>query len=298
MSTEKIVLVASVYDQADILSDYIEWHLQLGIDLIVVQDCGSTDGSQDVLNRLAATGQVKWLVLPERNMLKYASDVVLATMARDEYAAEWIIQCDADEFLSPQGDDLRTILDNAKNNDFTALSVPVLSMTGLPLQPRRSALQTLTLRVDRPVQEGQQAVLGELPVPYIFMWHPPKTIIRAAAFVEYGPGTHLAKTAWGQSGRLPHLQFLHYPIRGFDKLQTKVRNTAAWLRDNPHLQSWAEWGWHWRRWIRLNQEGRLREDYESQFVSPARAEELIRDGICSIDETVSNWIGTREEPLC
>jgi hypothetical protein len=40
----------------------------------------------------------------------------------------------------------------------------------------------------------------------------------------------------------------------------------------------------------LNQEGRLREDYENQFLSPARAEELIRDGVCSIEATISNWI--------
>jgi hypothetical protein len=77
-------------------------------------------------------------------------------------------------------------------------------------------------------------------------------------------------------------------MRGYDKFETKVRNTANWFEDNKHLEPW--WGWHWRRWIRLNQESRLREDYESQFVSPARAEELIRDGICTRDETVSNWM--------
>ncbi len=88
-------------------------------------------------------------------MLKYASDVVLATMARDQYDAEWIIQCDADEFLYSQGDDLRTILGNAKTGDFTMLSVPVRNMTGPPLQPGESAPQKLTLRIDRPFQENQ-----------------------------------------------------------------------------------------------------------------------------------------------
>src|SRR5260370_19820876 len=36
----------------------------------------------------------------------------------------------------PQGDDLRTILENAKKDDFTVLSVPCFNMTGPPQQPR------------------------------------------------------------------------------------------------------------------------------------------------------------------
>jgi len=138
---------------------------------------------------------------------------------------------------------------------------------------------------------AEQQLSGDLPIPFIFIRHPSKTIVRAAAFVEYGAGTHTAKSAWGRSGTVRWLHFLHFPIRGFDKLEKKVSNTAAWLADNPHLQPW--WGWHWRRWIRLNQEGRLRADYESQFVSPARAEELIRDGTCSVDETVARFLEAR-----
>src|ERR1700694_2187860 len=291
MPADKIILVASAYDQADILRDHIEWHLHLGVDLVLVQDCGSTDGSQSVLDDLSGDERVRWFTLPERNMEKYASDVVLATMARDRYDAEWIIQCDPDEFLCAEGADLRTTLRDAKKSDVTVLNVPCFNMTGPLPEPGQRAAETLTLRIDRPVQETQaERLSGQLPVPYILIRHPPKTIVRAGAFVEYGPGTHDAKSAWGERGELAGLHFQHYPIRGFDKLEKKVRNTAAWLADNPQLQSSPEWGWHWRRWIRLNDEGRLREDYEGQFVSRARAEELVRDGICTIDETVSKWL--------
>ena len=67
-----------------------------------------------------------------------------------------------------------------------------------------------------------------------------------------------------------------------------MRNAARWFEDNKHLEPW--WGWHWRRWIRLEQAGRLREDYDDQFVSPSRAQQLVRQGTCSIDETVASWI--------
>lgn len=294
MPADKIVLVASAYDQADILGDYIEWHLHLGVDFVLVQDCGSTDGSQDVLERFSGNKRVQWFKLPERNMLKYASDVVLAAMARDRYDADWIIQCDPDEFLCLERGNLGTRLREAMKAGFTALSVPCFNMTGPPLKPGQSALRTSTLRIERPVLVShEQQLSGDLPVPYTFIQHPPKTIVLATAFAEYGPGTHAVTSAWGQSGELAGSRFLHYSIRGFDKLEKKVSNSAAWLKDNPHLQSWPEWGWHWRRWIRLNQAGRLKEDYENQFVSDARAEELIRDGTCMVDMTISNWIEHR-----
>jgi hypothetical protein len=97
--------------------------------------------------------------------------------------------------------------------------------------------------------------------------------------------------SWGKSGDIGRLRFLHYPIRGYDTFEVKVRNTAAWIADNPHLEPW--WGWHWRRWIRLMEAGRLRQEYESQFASPQRADELVRDGTCAIDETVSSWVRRR-----
>jgi hypothetical protein len=295
MSQEKIVLLTNPCDQGDILKEFIEWYLDLGVDLIVAQDVSSSDNTHEILNSFSNRGRLQWFALPERRMTQYMASDALAKMAIEQHGADWIIMCDVDEFLCPQGDDLRTIIQAAKNDDFTVLNVPCFNMTGPVLLPGESALENLTLRIDRPLQPTVEHMLsGDLPVPYIFIRHPPKTIVRAAAFAEYAPGAHAATSTWGQIGEFSQLRFLHYNIRGFDKLQKKVQNTAAWLADNPHLEPW--WGWHWRRWIRWDQEGRLREDYENQFVSPARAEELIRDQICIVDETISSWLKQRRMP--
>jgi hypothetical protein len=256
---------------------------------VIVQDLGSTDGSRALLDRLARDPRVMWFTAPDRCMRTYRPGVALAELARDQHRADWIILSDADQFLCCDGGDLRTILADAAQRQVSSLNVPCFNMTGpMPDDPVR-AVETLTLRIDRPVREtGAEQVSGELSVPYVFIRHPPHTIVRAAAFVTYGPGGHCAEVSVGTVEDTDRLRSLHYCIRGYDKLEVKVRNTAHFFRLNQQLEPW--WGWHWRRWIRLLQAGRLRADYESQFVLPAHAEQLVRDGICSIDDTIARWI--------
>ena len=291
MPPTKIVVAVNVLDNADILRDYIEWYLSLDVDLILAHDFCSSDGSQDILEWFARKHLVEWSLHPEKSVRNYDPSAQLVRTARDQYNADWVIQCDTDEFLCIEGDSLRTVLDRANNDDLTVIASRCYNMTGPLLEPGESAPKVLTLRIDRGVQETlEHRLSGDLPFPIVFIQTPSKTIVRAAAFTGFGAGSHSATSAGGERGELPQLRFLHYPMRGFDAFQTKVRNAAAWFLENPQLESSPEWGWHWRRWIRLNQEGRLREDYERQFVSPARADELIRDGTCTVDETVANWI--------
>ena len=290
---EKIVLFTAPFDQGDILEDFLEWHLDLGVDLILAVDHGSTDGSRELLDRYSKTHPVVWFPLPERDLTKYSPADELAALARDRYHADWIIHCDVDEFLCTRGDDLRTILADAKEKDLTLLTVPRHGVTGAPLQAGRRATQTLNLRIDRPVEPTyDEKISGNLPVPFLFVQIGGHLIVRATALKEYGSGAEIATTAWGKSGTSDRLYILHYAIRGFESFRTKVQNTAACLDDNKHLA--PSWGWHWRRWILLQEEGRLREDYDRQFVSPLRAQELVREGVCVVDDTVASWIAKKE----
>jgi hypothetical protein len=288
MANHKILLLTHPYDQGDILEDYLEWHLGLGIDFIVAGDLGSSDNSNEILNSFSKRGQLEWFSLTEKSILNCTPGERLLKKALEGHSPDWILMSDVDEFLCPVSDNLKAILDRAAENDITAINVPCFNMTGSNSQPGRPATETRTLRIDQPVIETyEQQVSGDIPAPYIFIRHPPRTLIRTAALAEYGQGNHYATMAWGKTVQLPDLRILHYPIRGYDKFQAKIANTEAFFAGNDHLESW--WGWHWRRWIRLQREGRLREDFENQFVSPERAEELIREGVCTRDETVASW---------
>lgn len=294
MRTNKIIVAVHVLDNADVLRDYLEWYRHLGVDLVVANDFGSRDGSQDILEDFAKQGFVRWSYQSNKNAKDSNPSDRLTEVAREKYGAKWVILCDTDEFLTVRGTDLRRALERAQREDVSVVNIDCLNMTGVPLGPGQGALGHLTLRIDRTVREtGEQQISGMLTVPYIFLKHPAKTIVRAREFVSYAAGAHAAEAAAGRSADCPELKFLHYPIRSYEALKTKVAHTIAWFAANPHLEATPWWGWHWRRWIRLNEAGLLQRDYADQFVTPARAEELVRDGTCSIDDTVANWIKAR-----
>src|SRR5260370_40849927 len=113
MTNDKIVLLVTPSEQGDILKDWIEWHLDLGVDLILAEDVGSSDNTHAILDSFSKTGRVQWFILPDKNRQKYRPEQKLARMAIDQYEADWIIMCDVDEFLCPQGQDLGTILQTA-----------------------------------------------------------------------------------------------------------------------------------------------------------------------------------------
>jgi hypothetical protein len=289
----KIVIITVPVDQADILRDFLDWHLALGVDLIVAIDGGSTDASTDILDEYAKTGRVVWQPLPDRDLNKFALADELMRLARDRYGADWIILCDVDEFICTTGDDFRAVLAESEASGVAQLKLPRRTMTGPPLRPGQRATQALTLRIDRTVEATRDQYLsGDLPVPFVFIEVGPHLVVRASAIDAYGPGAHVATMMWGRSETNEKLYILHYAIRAFESLQKKVENTKAWLAVNQQLP--PLWGWHWRRWIRLNDAGRLREDYDAQFVSAERAQQLIREGTCVVDQSVADWIEEKE----
>jgi hypothetical protein len=292
MSSSRIVLITMPYDQVDIVEDFLDWHLDLDIDLILALDGGSADGTRDVLERYARTKRVVWLTLPERDMTKYSIADELAAMARDRYEADWIIYCDVDEFVCTHGKSLRTVLAESDRDGITLLNLPRRTMTGPLIPPGRRATEALTLRIDRTVvPSAEQMMSWDFPVPFAFLEVGGHVAIRAAAIGSFAFGMHSAVVTWGTSAT-SDLYILHYAIRGYEELRQKVRNTEKWLEDNPHLP--PGWGWHWRRWIQLEKAGRLREDYERQFVSAERASELVADGTCAVDTTIAAWLADRK----
>lgn len=288
----KVVLAVGVYDTADILADYLDWYLHIDIDFIVALDYGSTDGSIDILKRYERAGVLHWRPNPSHNYSRHNPFDAVATIAREEFGADWIIVCDTDEFLVTDGRSLSEVISQAIREDLAVVSVPCFNMTGPLVTGGASAPRQLTLRIDRPiVPAADQYLSDELPAPYIFLQHQPKTIARAKTLVGYNAGSHSARSTSGECGSMRGMRFLHYQMRNSGTFERKIRNAARWLRENSELGPC--FGWHWHRWVRLYEAGELGAEHARQFVTAERAQKLVEEGVCSYDETVASWLRSR-----
>jgi hypothetical protein len=76
----------------------VEHHAAQGADLIIATDNGSFDGTTEVLKAHADLGIVELHHDPVHRKQQHVLVTNMARRARSEYAADWVINADADEF--------------------------------------------------------------------------------------------------------------------------------------------------------------------------------------------------------
>ena len=97
----RIVQTMLVRDEIDIIDAQISYHLNAGVDFVIVTDHDSRDGTSDVLESYARDGHL--LRIPRSGkMHESAWRSHMARLAATEYGAEWVINTDADEFWMPR----------------------------------------------------------------------------------------------------------------------------------------------------------------------------------------------------
>lgn len=96
-------------DEEDIIGENIAFHLEQGVDHVIVTDNLSVDGTPDIVNEYVKQG-VATYVAEKGDDFRHAAWVTrMARMMAARYGAPWIINADADEFwLPPEGRTLKT----------------------------------------------------------------------------------------------------------------------------------------------------------------------------------------------
>jgi len=99
-----------VRDEVDILESQIAFHLNAGVDFVVVTDHGSVDGTAEVLERFASLGVLHVIRESGREYRQAEWVTRMARQAASEFGADWVINADADEFWWPRGRNLKEVL--------------------------------------------------------------------------------------------------------------------------------------------------------------------------------------------
>jgi hypothetical protein len=178
-----------VRDSADVIEDNLRYHRAQGVDLFVVGDNGSSDGSLEILEQYERGGLIALERMPGPvREVQGEGRTKLARLAW-ELGADWVFHNDPDEFWWPVGGDLKHAL------------AEVPERFGLVLAPR-------TEFVGRP---GEGHFAERLTIREARFRRPPKTAHRAhpQVVISQPHPTHI----WVDYGVPPRQGLVGRPVR-------------------------------------------------------------------------------------
>lgn len=272
-----------VVDEVELIDRHLR-HLQtIGVDRIVVTDTGSTDGTQDILKDYADRGDIVLLRAgsSDDEAFTFANRMLQYTL--EALRPDWVLFGDADEFHIPRTGRIHDVLAAATTEllQVERYNVPV-STTG-PLWPADlgpSGHRDLELIV-RQVPQFHEHLPANPQTPWILGRIVPKVVARATALgTGISTGAHAAQSLHGQpptSATPTDLLIAHLPITSRARFMRKldnIRSLAARLGDRYGPGT----AWHWRRWLKLADEGRADEEYERLVFDSARLAALRASG--------------------
>jgi glycosyltransferase involved in cell wall biosynthesis len=228
-------------------------HLAQGVSRFLILDHESTDGTFEILRRMAERHPIT--VRRHRGSFEQAELVSkLADEARRN-GADWVLPIDADEFWYAPNASLTSVLAGTS----TSITVPVVNF----VQERRSyqdhgadGLLTMVysaVRDDGPESRRQAEVWGNA-IAYVEYPYPPKLIHRAAPDLRISWGNH----ARGDGSDPPVSQdviCLHAPLRSREALFAKADRS----RPTKKVEGYLGVAWHLSRWRRMDDHSLAKE---------------------------------------
>jgi glycosyltransferase involved in cell wall biosynthesis len=296
-----IILCFGVVDEADIIEDFIEYHLHLGIDGLVATDVGSTDGTLDILALYERRGCLQLIRYhdPTRTGLDHDIAAGMLRVAREYYQADWCLFCDADEFWVFPGD---------VGAYLASVPDPVVTFPRYNMVPVRESETGLAhfskfdLVVRRPLnfvydltrwdQPDGLALLRDGYPPEILRAVGPKVVARADAIRSVGHGFHEVVP---RHGALPHYReqagyVAHFPVRSLAQWRRKMALITKLIDRNPP-EKLGGLAWHWVRYATLAKHDLIDEEFHRQVLSQQDIAAWRREGVLLRDATLARRLG-------
>lgn len=221
----RLVLTLLCRNEADIIASTIDYHFSRGVDLIIATDNGSCDGTTEILARYAERGNLILLHEPSHTHDQAIWVTRMARMAALDFAANWVINGDADEFWWPTAASLKHALSMFPDDVF---AVSVQRFNFLP--PGLASQGGFPFYRQQTIRERQS--LNALGKPL-----PAKVIHRADPEISVGDGNHRVFRQGAQVAAVPvsALEILHFPVRSLAQLERKIREGAEAIARNTRV---------------------------------------------------------------
>jgi hypothetical protein len=246
----KLVMTLLVRNEEDILDWNLHYHFEQGVAFVIATDNNSTDATPDILRHYEREGRLRFI---RERADDYSQGVWVTRMARMaalEYGADWVINNDADEFWWPRQGDLCSTLAPVPAGT-VALHCERLNF--VPVKASVDGPQTFWERMIWRQAQATNALGGKLPG---------KVCHRGDPQIRVAQGNHVVDGLEGLVQGTDCIEILHYPMRSFAQLETKIRLGGAAYERNKNLHPSV--GGTWRHLYALHGKGGLRSWYDTQ----------------------------------
>jgi hypothetical protein len=263
-----LVMTLLARDEADVIESWLSYHLSAGADFVVATDNRSQDGTTEILERYARDGHVH-LIREDGEDLRQDEWVArMARLAATDFAADWVINSDADEFWWPRGASLAHVLDAIPPRYGT---VGAFLRTFAPRPDSDASFaERLTVRFSALAPINDPASLFKPIRKVIHRAHPEIRLSRGNHAVIDSPFAPLR-------GWFP-VEVLHFPLRSVAQCEHKARlQGSAW----QHIDR-TPTAYHAQMFEALAN-GTIGEYYDAQVVSDAEVEDGVASGRLVVD---------------
>jgi hypothetical protein len=274
----KLAMTLMVRDEADIIAATLEHHRRQGVDIFIITDNGSIDGTREIIEEFATRANVDLRDDPEHRKQQWRTVTQMARDAATVHRATWVINADADEFWFPvePGVTLHDVFSKLPTT-LGAFTVPVHDMTGVPALSG-SGLERLIYRDNRSVE--QIATVG------LHAHATPDAVHVASPDVEVAQGNHFVNIeSMGEPTPELRLEVLHLPWRSWRQYRGKVENAGRAYENNSGLSPSPNH--HGMRDYRRLQDGNLLATYVIRHPTADELAAGVTDGTFVPDERIA-----------
>jgi len=285
----RLVMTILVRDEADIIEANIRTHESLGVDAFAIMDNGSTDGTREILSKLEKEFEI--IIIDEKgdyNQAKWMKQ--LATVAKNRLKADWVINNDADEFWLP-----RNGLNLKENLAFKG-SVLTVQRYNMLLESGKDFFDSSYL-VENPIFYSKEKQLTSDKLSIILTKIAPKTIINPHGLIYLRGGNHKAlhianmrdylRSGYDKIKQFKDIEVFHYPIRSYTQFEKNIKNRKRLLESSKKVSM----GPHYRRWVKLYNEGKLLEEFEHSILFNQKdIDTLLKYDIVKYDKSIQSKI--------
>ena len=250
----------------------LDYHLAQGVDFVIATDNRSEDRTPEILSRYERQGLLHLIHEPADDYSHGRWVTRMARLAATDCGADWVINCDADEFWWPKTGTLKEV--------FSAIP----ERFGMVVAPS-------TAFVPRPHERGFFADRMDVREVGENFMHP-KVAHRARADVQVRDGNHSVDAPDLAPVPFWHpIHILHFPLRTYAQFENKVRKGGRAAESNPELPPKVH---RVRRALyRLYLEGGLPDYYASKVMDDDAIEAGLRDSTLRRDKRLKRFLAER-----